>query len=110
MAVELICASLSKLRMNHNHNGVFLLLLIGLQLLSAIKARTMRVKLVQAWTRTHGTPCFEVTILRGRGSQGNPHRTNEWFGRFHDDDWETWNKYPEALKACAHKVGVKDGQ
>ena len=38
----------------------------------------------------------------------NPHHTNEWFGRFHDDDWETWNKFPEAMKACNHKVGVKD--
>mmetsp|Transcript_31453 Transcript_31453/g.55706 ORF Transcript_31453/g.55706 Transcript_31453/m.55706 type:complete len:477 (+) Transcript_31453:46-1476(+) len=38
----------------------------------------------------------------------NPHHTNEWFGRFHDDDWETWNKYPEAMKACDHKVGIKD--
>ncbi|CAJ1401257.1 unnamed protein product [Effrenium voratum] len=47
---------------------------------------------------------FTLKMLHVR----NPHRTNEWFGRFHDDDWETWNKYPEALKACAHKVGVKD--
>lgn len=38
----------------------------------------------------------------------NPHATNEWFGRFHDDDWETWNKYPEALEATGHKVGIKD--
>ena len=38
----------------------------------------------------------------------NPHATNEWFGRFHDDDWETWNAYPEALKATGHKVGIKD--
>jgi len=38
----------------------------------------------------------------------NPHMTNEWFGRFHDDDWESWNAYPEALKATGHKVGVKD--
>lgn len=38
----------------------------------------------------------------------NPHHTNEWFGKFHDDDWETWNAYPEALKATGHKVGIKD--
>ncbi|CAJ1389462.1 unnamed protein product [Effrenium voratum] len=38
----------------------------------------------------------------------NPHRTNEWFGRFHDDDWETWNAYPEALKLTGHTVGIKD--
>ncbi|CAJ1389461.1 unnamed protein product [Effrenium voratum] len=38
----------------------------------------------------------------------NPHRTSEWCGRFHDDDWETWNAYPEALKVTGHKVGVKD--
>ncbi|CAJ1421908.1 unnamed protein product [Effrenium voratum] len=38
----------------------------------------------------------------------NPHETNEWFGRFHDDDWETWNAFPEALKATGHKVGIKD--
>lgn len=30
--------------------------------------------------------------------------TNEWFGRFHDDDWESWNAYPEALKATGHKA------
>ena len=35
---------------------------------------------------------------------GNPHMTNEWFGRFHDDDWESWNAYPEALKATGHKA------
>ena len=34
----------------------------------------------------------------------NPHATNEWCGRFHDDDWETWHKYPEALKATGHTV------
>eukprot|EP00438_Fugacium_kawagutii_P000220 Skav212265 [mRNA] locus=scaffold732:87121:97466:- [translate_table: standard] len=39
----------------------------------------------------------------------NPHRTNEWFGRFHDDDWESWNAYPEALKATGHKAGYKQG-
>ena len=36
--------------------------------------------------------------------QGNPHATNEWYGRFHDDDWESWNAYPEALKATGHKA------
>ena len=65
----------------------------------------------------------------------NPHHTNEWFGKFHDDDWETWNAYPEvrllgfsswplqnlgsplsfasdreALKATGHKVGIKDSK
>ena len=41
--------------------------------------------------------------------------TNEWFGRFHDDDWESWNAYPEALKATGHKAlemllkGGRDG-
>ena len=34
-------------------------------------------------------PCALFTKIR------NPHATNEWFGRFHDDDWETWNAYPE---------------
>ena len=41
--------------------------------------------------------------------------TNEWFGRFHDDDWESWNAYPEALKATGHKAwpmaaGGRDGK
>ncbi|CAK9078051.1 Calpain-type cysteine protease ADL1 (Phytocalpain ADL1) (Protein ADAXIALIZED LEAF1) (Protein DEFECTIVE KERNEL 1) (OsDEK1) (Protein SHOOTLESS 3) [Durusdinium trenchii] len=38
----------------------------------------------------------------------NPHMTNEWKGKWYDDDRETWNKYPEVMKACDHKVGVKD--
>lgn len=38
----------------------------------------------------------------------NPHATNEWKGKWHDDDKETWNAYPEALKATGHKIGVKD--
>jgi len=38
----------------------------------------------------------------------NPHMTNEWKGKWHDNDSETWNKYPEALKATGHKIGVKD--
>lgn len=33
---------------------------------------------------------------------------NEWKGKWYDDDRETWNKYPEVMKACDHKVGVKD--
>ena len=38
----------------------------------------------------------------------NPHATNEWHGPFCDNDAETWNRYPEALKATGHKIGVKD--
>lgn len=38
----------------------------------------------------------------------NPHATNEWKGKWRDDDKETWNAYPEALKATGHKIGVKD--
>eukprot|EP00434_Breviolum_minutum_P012067 symbB.v1.2.010639.t1/scaffold692.1/size172456/6 len=38
----------------------------------------------------------------------NPHATNEWHGPFSDNDAETWNRYPEALKATGHKIGVKD--
>jgi len=38
----------------------------------------------------------------------NPHMTNEWKGKWRDDDKTTWNAYPEALKATGHKVGVKD--
>ena len=38
----------------------------------------------------------------------NPHHTNEWYGPFSDNDAETWNQYPEALKATGHKIGVKD--
>mmetsp|Transcript_44735 Transcript_44735/g.104230 ORF Transcript_44735/g.104230 Transcript_44735/m.104230 type:complete len:501 (-) Transcript_44735:90-1592(-) len=57
----------------------------------------------------------EVPIVRSGESRvlrllhvRNPHATHEWKGRFHDDDAETWNAYPEALKACRHTIGVKD--
>ena len=36
----------------------------------------------------------------------NPHATNEWFGRFHDDDWETWNAYPEAQVVELQVLGL----
>jgi len=38
----------------------------------------------------------------------NPHMTNEWKGKWRDDDATTWNAYPEALKATGHKIAVKD--
>ena len=50
--------------------------------------------------RSHITKDQPKTVV----FSGNPHMTNEWFGRFHDDDWESWNAYPEALKATGHKA------
>ena len=37
----------------------------------------------------------------------NPHMTNEWTGKWRDDD-AMWKAYPEAMQACKHHVGYKD--
>jgi len=50
----------------------------------------------------------EVTWILKLLHVRNPHATDEWLGRFNDSDWETWNAFPEALRATGHKVGFKD--